>query len=526
MPVFFNDAPDDPLTYDGCDTFTGGQHSFARARLIQPTQASRITNHIIQFDGELRSRHGIKTLGGDGTIGTATAAVQALIYYDRVASDKLVGFSQGNAFEFNTGTSTWSAYFTAGLSDTTSAIDLVQLTENLYWSHDTAGLRKWNGAAVSTIASTTTIPPTILEVHTNRLVLSGVAAIPDAVYFGDILADTFDTVNGQVRLGGGDGDPVVALKSWLETGVLVFKRNSVYLINANPLSSVANFSIKRVHRTLGCVARRTVCQVGQDVWFLSRGGVQSVQRQFATSDTQVTVPVSQPVQDVIQKIRWDQVHKSHAVCYNNFYMLAIPVDSNDPDTILVYHYLTQGWTIFNSWSSWCFLEQPNSGGTRLLVGQTSGDVKEWRDYISENQDVAGDFVDSTATAVQSEVTTRALIFSDPISYKSPFYCELDIYTQDVTFSVYAILDDKDPVLVRNYTVALDQVELPTTLPFTLTAIGVWTTKRFPLVNYNTQKWLPPFRELQLKIVSTSGRFVMRRLVASAFLDTVELKEVA
>ena len=79
---------------------------------------------------------------------------------------------------------------------------------------------------------------TIIESHTNRIVASGITAIPDAVYFSNLLdADTWDMLNGQIRIGGGDGDPIVALKSWLDTGIVVFKRNSVYLIDANPISA-------------------------------------------------------------------------------------------------------------------------------------------------------------------------------------------------------------------------------------------------------------------------------------------------
>lgn len=505
---------DDQLGYDADDTYIGGQKSFARARQISTGQAKEITNHIISIDGELRSRHGIASLGGDGTVGTAAAIIQAIIFYDRVSTDQLIAITQGTAFEWNG--AAWVAAFSAALADTTSKIDLVQLTENLFWTHDPAGIRKWNGAAVSTIAGSPVA--TILQVHTNRLVAAGIASIPDAVYFSDILdPDTWDTVNGQVRIGGGTGVPITALMTWLDTGLLVFTRSTVDLIDANPISSVANMAIKRIHNTVGCVARHSVCQVGQDIWFLSRTGIQSVQRQLATSDTQITAPISQPFQDIIQNIRWDHAHKSYAICYNNYYILVIPVNSNDPDTIVVYHYLTGGWTVFTGWTASVFYEQPFNGVTRLLIGETGGDVVEWRDYISETTIDTVDFQDK-GVDVETTLITRAFIFGEPINYKSAFYAELDVFTQDVTFSIYAILDDEDPIHLRTYTIELDQVILPTTLPFTLSAVGRWTTKRFPLHQ------LKPFRELQFKIVSTSGRFIMRRLVANAFLDTIELKE--
>ena len=513
MPVFWNEAIDDPILVDGQDDFSGGQMSFARARQIGPTQAKSVRNHILSIVGELRGRHGTVSIGG--VAGTAPSTIQALIFFDRVVDDRLLAFTQGNARQFSGGV--WSAYFTAGVADANEMVGVVQLTDNLYWTDRTIGkIRKYDGATVSTIA--TSPAATIIEGHTNRIVASGITAIPDAVYFSDILdPNTWDMLNGQLRIGGGDGDPIVALKSWMDTGIVVFKRNSVYLIDANPISAIANMEIKRVHRTLGCVAKGSVCQVGQDVWFLSRSGIQSVQRQLATSDSQITLPISQPIQDVIVNIRWDQVAKAKAACYNNYYLLAVPMDSNELDTIIVHHYLTNGWAIFTGWPVSCFYEQPYQGSSRLLIGLTNGHVVEWRDYVPELQDVPADFQDQ-GVDVRTEVITKAYIFNEPLNHKLGFYGELDVFTQDVTFSIYAICDDKDPILVRTYTIVAGNLIIPIPIPFTLPASGLWTTKRFPLHQ------LPPFRELQLKIVSTAGHFVMRRLVIEGQIETVELKE--
>ena len=216
---------------------------------------------------------------------------------------------------------------------------------------------------------------------------AGTADVPDGVYFSDILDPlTWDLVNNQVRIGAGDGEPIVALKAWQESNLLVFKRRGVWVINCDPThATAASFAVAKIHNTIGCVSRRSVCQVGQDVWFLSRNGVMSVQKQIGTSSNLIALPVSQQIQDVILRIRWDHAHKSCAACYNNYYLLSVPVESNEPDTVLVYHYMTGGWTIFNGWDACTFLEQPHEGLTRLLMGCVNGEVREWLDYLDDDE---------------------------------------------------------------------------------------------------------------------------------------------
>src|SRR5262245_53681463 len=104
MPVWYNDAIDDPILLDGQDDWSGGQFSFARARQVRPNQAKSLKNFVISIIGELRGRHGIKSLGGDGTVGTAASRIQSLIFFDRVLDDRLLAFTQGKCFEFSGGT--------------------------------------------------------------------------------------------------------------------------------------------------------------------------------------------------------------------------------------------------------------------------------------------------------------------------------------------------------------------------------------------------------------------------------------
>lgn len=530
MAALNNELLDDPLILDGCSTFSGGQVSFQRAALLDANQAALLSDLTIAINGELHKRRGTRNIGV-GYLGPEGKPVQGIVYFDTALDQKLAAFAGGSALWYDA--PAWEYFFNAGISDQAEIIDCVQLTDKIFWTDSNAtGLRRYDPAAGTAVMTIPGSPvATVLCVHGTRLVAAGISAVPDAVDFSDLLdGETWDSVNQRIRIGAGDGDRVVGLMSWQETGVLVFKRQSTWLIDADPLQEVANFAIRKVHATIGCVARKSVAQVGQDCWFLSRSGVQSVQKQLATSNNEITVPVSQPVQDIIGKIRWDHAHKSCARFYNNYYLLSVPVESNEPDTVLCYHALTGGWTVFTSWNAAFLFEQPHEGQTRLLIGLNNGELREWLDYVSDEPidayiDGLG-FLDlpfdldaeiSLGPDVQCLARTRALVFAEPVSPKSGFYGEFECVAGDVAFSIYAVLDGKPRVKLGDYSFEISQTTLPTELPFDLPEQAGWVKKRFPIHH------LEPFRELQFEIECTYGRLVLRQIFANAFIDTIELR---
>ena len=534
MPAFYIDSIDDPLLTEICEIFLKGQNSNTRASLLQEGEAIELTNVILLPNGEISKRRGTRDVFA-GFVSNEFDRIQALVNYDTVSVTLLVVIVDGRAKYFD-GVS-WQSYFDAQIVDPNELIDLVQLTDELYWSdsNEAGGISNWDGISVSVIAGSPA-NVTVLEVITNRLAAAGTADVPDAVYFSDILDPlTWDLVNNQVRIGAGDGEPIVALKAWQENNLLVFKRRGVWVINCDPTqATAASFAIAKIHNTIGCVSRRSVCQVGQDVWFLSRNGVMSVQKQIGTSSNLIALPMSQQIQDIILKIRWPYAYKSAAACYNNYYLLSVPVDSNEPDTVLVFHYQTGGWTIFKGWDACTFLEQPHEGLTRLLMGCVNGEVREWLDYLDDDEiEPSLDFRDGLQGVTLPQtlsftfppgrdtvatIETRGMVFGEPLNPKSGFYGSIEVLQQDGTVSVSIVRDGQDPELVMEFETAAAGFTFPTTFPITLPMQPGYVSKTFPLndITHGVQ-----FTELRYRIVSDSGNFAMRRAVAQAFLDTLD-----
>lgn len=513
--------------FDGCPSFSGGQVSFQRANILQPNQASLIENFNIAINGELQKRRGSRPLG-PAYVAAQGFRVQGMLFYDTVLDSKLIAFAEGKAKSFDV--DKWVNLFATNIADTNELISCVQLTDDIFWTDSNEGaIRMWDGTTVSTVTGSPSA--TMLTVHGTRLVASGLTDVPDAIDFSDLLnGKTWNLVNQRLRIGNGDGDPIIGHISWQDTGILAFKRQSVWLIDASPLTEVAAFPIKLVHSSIGCVARHTICQVGQDIWFLSSSGVQSVQKQLATSNNQITVPVSQAVQDVIQRIHWDYAYKSTAIFHNNRYLLSVPVESNEPDTVLVFNVLTGGWSVITGWQACSFISQPFEGTTRLIYGTHEGRVKVWLDH--ERTDGADSFKEidryltlpfelpqdfPSTSDFDATLTTRAMTFAEPLNPKTGFYLELEFVTNDMDIEIYAILDGAPRTLLESIENITPQISLPIDLPFDFPEAAGWARKRIPLHQ------LPPFREIQFQIICPRGKLALREISASGFVDTLELR---
>jgi hypothetical protein len=521
MPAFFNDAQDDPLIYDACQSFSGGQVSFQKATLLNPNEAAVIADFGISVNGELKKRRGSRLVGGN----LASTRIQNILWYD-VASgaDRLVALAGGNARSLSG--STWGSLFTGGISDAAEVVDCVQLTDRIYFTGSNfSGIKAWDGAAVSTISLGTGITPACLTRQGTRLVASAAPGAPDALFFSKLLDGATwsgSTSCGQLNIGNGSGDPIVGHIPWQDSGILVCTRNATWLVDApayDPSTGgamdISRFQIKLVHSSIGCVSRKTMCQVGQDIWFLSTAGVMSAQKQLATSNNQITIPASQPVQDVINRIRWDYAYKATAVFHNNCYMISVPVESTEPNTILSYNTLTQSWTTITGWNVSCFSKQPYNGASRLLYGTTDGFVKEWLDY--EPSDTTDSYLEN-GQEFNSTLRTRGITFNDPISPKSGFYLEIEYVLSTAAFTINAILDGSEDVstLLSSVSGITDTITLPSDLPFSFPSTTGWVRKRIPLHQ------LGSFRDLQLEIICTSGSLNLRSITLSGFMDTIEL----
>jgi hypothetical protein len=352
--------------------------------------------------------------------------------------------------------------------------------------------------------SQTPLKPKLLVSANSRLfATSADASIPDdTIYVSDILdGESWDLIGNSIRVGGGDGDPIVALTPWYGYNMLVFKELSIWVIEADPSLSVADWTIKLINNRTGCVAARTVQQVGSDVLFLSRDGVRSIKTIEAGAQTDVSLPVSTPVNDLIGRINQSQISKCCAVYWRNRYLLSVPLDSaTTPDRVLCYHLLAKSWT--GHWSGWeprDWVITAFGGKLRMNFGDQRGQLYTWDDYTAEDSTTAETYKDG-ATAYESYIKSRAYRYGetwgDKIGYSVQFNLE-NIHSTAITSNLYYYKDLSDSAQTLASSVSL-------TADTNLIREG-----------YNL---LPKgrFNQIQFKVQADEGRLALHSIETSAF----------
>jgi hypothetical protein len=238
--------------------------------------------------------------------------------------------------------------------------------------------------------------------------------VSDEIIASDILdSDTYDRLQNQFRITAGTADYVVALEPFAEDNLLAFNRNSIHLLSGVS-GSIADVSVRLITSEVGCVARKSIVQVGNQVLFLSDNGVYSANFGDLYNLRGAGVPLSEPIQATINRINRDYAYKAVGAYYNNRYYLAVPLDANTTNsTILVYNFLNQGWESIDSVGSEGFnvtnFIPASNGGLNNLYAISLGGAIHRLEVREDGNDILSLYGGITAATyyVPSTVSTRA-----------------------------------------------------------------------------------------------------------------------
>jgi len=275
--------------------------------------------------------------------------------------------------------------------------------------------------------------------------------------------DTYDKFDGGFRFEVGSDDYLVGLHAYSDEQIIALMRDSVHVLT---VPDTLNAAVQTVISTeIGCVARKSVVQVGNQIIFLSDNGVYALDFQDLYNLRGKDLPISEPITNSIDKLNKDYWQNSFAVYFNNRYFLAVPSsdsisqssggEGSNPvarkiNRILIYNILNK------QWESELFVDSTNFEIDNMIVAG-NGEFKQL--YIitkfgaiqyfggDGNLDVVATSLNTTETLnIPGIVETRGYNFgTTEIKKFSRFELQVESGNESVDFDITALVQDIDLV---------------------------------------------------------------------------------
>lgn len=236
--------------------------------------------------------------------------------------------------------------------------------------------------------------------------------IEDEIIFSQILdSDTYDYIYGQFRFNAGTADYLVGLHSFSEDKLVVFNRSSIHLVSNSlkPKDAVSTLITNEV----GCVARKSIVQVANNLIFLSDNGVYGVDFQDLYNLRGRDLPLSATIEATIADLNKAHMDKAVAVYFDNRYFIAVPTGSSQTNNkLLIYNFINKNWESVDSIdaSSWEFthLAVAGKGSDRgvYAINENGGVHKIEGGTGSDDQYVVQVGSSPETQAIVSSATTR------------------------------------------------------------------------------------------------------------------------
>ena len=256
----------------------------------------------------------------------------------------------------------------------------------------------------------------------------------DELIVSDILDNnTYDKIFASFRFNAGSTDFTVGVVSFTEDSILIFNKNTIHRVSGTTDPSTASSQI--LTNEIGALARKSIVQVGKNVFFLSDNGVYSLEFLDEYNLRGSQTPLSESIQTTIDRINKRLASKSVGAYFDNRYYLAVPLDSSpgadDADTnnaLLVYNFLTKAWESIDQINTNPIFEYSNlviagkgerrglysinnDGGVHLIAGNEA----EFSTNAKNGFDTVITTIGSTvpdSILIDGEMKTRMYTFND------------------------------------------------------------------------------------------------------------------
>ena len=469
------------------EDFSGGQNSRDNPSELAPDEAALIQNWYVDKKGQLDKRDGITLKGKD----QGATKVLGLANFYRGESDHDLMMMSGTTLNyFNT--TDWASLdtgFTTGLQT-----EFEVANDILYMTNGTDNVHSWDRASTTLNSCLTdegagaTDPPKAIDLkwHRNYMFYAGDGTSPEKLFVSDLNDPQTVTVATNYFT---FSEPIFAIGE-LKDFLVIFGQRRIWTLQIVG-TTLADWVIEPVNESVGCIARRSIQQVDNDLFFLSNDGVRSL---LLTAEDNVRMGrLSDKVDDVIARINRTTVNLSCSCFYKKRYYLFVPVDSSAyPNMGLVRESNVEtgksAWTTITGWSPSDMVVQKDQSTETMFIGEGQADTLV---YTGDSGS------DDNGTDIDADLQTAAFTFGFNTRYKRGYQVDARAYDSGTyTLICYHNLDGAGWSSLGTMDLQPDTGTFPFTFPKTFGTVEESFDSFTAIDNY--------FRKIQLRFRSNNG----------------------
>ena len=305
---------------------------------------------------------------------------------------------------------------------------------------------------------------------------------PDYLAVSDVLDPLhYSPILNEFKLATGANDKVVALYPFNTTTLIVFKERSILAVE-NLYGDLSTTRLTEITREFGCVSQNSIASTGSDIVFLSQRGVISLKQTEYGISQSVVLPLSDPIQNMIEDIDQASWKKSCGAYYNNRYILSVPVEGGDGTNTRTfsYNFLNQAWEGYWEGSLLVprfFTRIVVAGTDTLCWADESGYIHSFDQNALQDRDRLGNI-----QQIATEVYFRGHTGENNVDHKQWTNVQFELTSWNPTYSISAIFDGVN----ETYTVATNETKSRTA--YYTYGSGTFST------NNSGDNFLAPFRQ--------------------------------
>lgn len=275
----------------------------------------------------------------------------------------------------------------------------------------------------------------------NRLVVN---QDDDTLLISNVLAPNVFASGGQFFINQGSDDVLVDVIPFSKQRLVVFKGQTVFLINAND-TDINNWTVELVSSDYGLVARNAVISIGGDVYFLAKDGIRTLSQIADTRFEATALPLSENIKPVFDRVNWEAIDEADMIYYKNRFFVSLPLDSDTRcNHVIVYNFTNQAWESIDNSAQFSVkgFTRFNFAGEQKLMALSHDGYVYFYDYDFDAQDSLSSTESSDVTSVCQTLGRGA----EDIQHRKTIRGKVTLATWSPRFSVDLVQEGVNEVI--------------------------------------------------------------------------------